>query len=330
MTVTQEKPRPGPAVFTADDPTVERLPDVVAHPAEAVPVPEPEAARPRRPGLVAVAIAAAVALIALGIGVDIAFLVDELLATSPVLGWLAVGVAGTLAVALVALIWRELRALARLGRIDELRRRTELAVTTGDAATADEALAALTRLYARRPEMAWALTRFGDRRDDVMDTADRLALFETDVLRPLDQQAVAAIAGTAQITAVFTAISPFATLDMLVTGWRNLALVRRLAGIYGGRPGLAGSIKLMRRVVLYMALTGGLEAGDSLAGHVLGGGVAAKLSARLGEGVVNGLLTARIGIAAIHFCRPLPFIRAPKPKIRDMAAAVVEELRKRM
>lgn len=246
------------------------------------------------------------------------------------LGWLAVGVAGTLAVALVALIWRELRALARLGRIDELRRRTELAVTTGDAATADEALAALTRLYARRPEMAWALTRFGDRRDDVMDTADRLALFETDVLRPLDQQAVAAIAGTAQITAVFTAISPFATLDMLVTGWRNLALVQRLAGIYGGRPGLAGSIKLMRRVVLYMALTGGLEAGDSLAGHVLGGGVAAKLSARLGEGVVNGLLTARIGIAAIHFCRPLPFIRAPKPKIRDMAAAVVEELRKRM
>lgn len=49
MTVTQEKPRPGPAVFTADDPTVERLPDVVAHPAEAVPVPEPEAATPRRP-----------------------------------------------------------------------------------------------------------------------------------------------------------------------------------------------------------------------------------------------------------------------------------------
>jgi putative membrane protein len=47
-----------------------------------------------------------------------------------------------------------------------------------------------------------------------------------------------------------------------------------------------------------------MAAGDSIVQQILGHGVAARLSARLGEGVVNGMLTARVGIAAIEVCRP--------------------------
>jgi putative membrane protein len=50
---------------------------------------------------------------------------------------------------------------------------------------------------------------------------------------------------------------------------------------------------------------------------VLGHGVAARLSARLGEGVINGILTARIGIAAIAVCRPVPFIATKGPSVSD-------------
>ena len=59
--------------------------------------------------------------------------------------------------------------------------------------------------------------------------------------------------------------------------------------------------------------------GDSLIQQVLGHGVAAKLSARLGEGVLNGLLTARLGLAAIEVARPLPFSALPKPALSDIA-----------
>jgi putative membrane protein len=45
--------------------------------------------------------------------------------------------------------------------------------------------------------------------------------------------------------------------------------------------------------------------------------VAARLSARLGEGVINGILTARIGIAAIAVCRPAPFIATKGPSVSD-------------
>jgi putative membrane protein len=63
-----------------------------------------------------------------------------------------------------------------------------------------------------------------------------------------------------------------------------------------------------------------MAAGDSLVQQLLGHGIAARLSARLGEGVVNGLLTARVGIAAIEVCRPLPFVNGRPPRLADVMA----------
>ncbi|MBV1868028.1 MAG: DUF697 domain-containing protein, partial [Marinosulfonomonas sp.] len=34
-----------------------------------------------------------------------------------------------------------------------------------------------------------------------------------------------------------------------------------------------------------------------------------------GEGVINGALTARVGVAAIEVCRPLPFHAAKRPSV---------------
>ncbi len=55
-------------------------------------------------------------------------------------------------------------------------------------------------------------------------------------------------------------------------------------------------IKLMRQVIAHLAITGGMAATDSLVQQMLGHGLAAKLSQRLGEGILNGLLTARLGL----------------------------------
>jgi putative membrane protein len=100
-------------------------------------------------------------------------------------------------------------------------------------------------------------------------------------------------------------------------------LVRRLADLYGARPGALGVLRLLRLTIAHLAVTGGVAATDSLIQQVLGHGVAAKLSARLGEGVLNGLLTARIGLAAIEVSRPLPFAALPKPTVSDLAGDLV-------
>ena len=75
---------------------------------------------------------------------------------------------------------------------------------------------------------------------------------------------------------------------------------------------------MFRLVLSHLALTGGMAAGDSLISQMLGHGVAARVSARLGEGVLNGLLTARLGLAAIEVTRPLPFAALPPPALNDL------------
>lgn len=269
-------------------------------------------------------------LFALALGVDAVLLVQQLASTSIALAGVAIALLAMAVGALAGLTIRELRAMARLRRIDDIRTTAEQAVAGDDRGAADSALAQLLKLYDRRPELAWGCARFREHRHDAIDADDGLVLFEREVLQPLDRQASAAIGRTAQMTAIFTAISPFVAVDILLTAWRNLALIRELASLYGGRPGLFGSIKLMRRVLVHLALTGGMEASEGLANEMLGGGVAAKISTRLGEGVINGLLTARVGIAAMRYCRPLPFLQAPKPTVRDMAARIASEVRSRV
>ena len=62
-----------------------------------------------------------------------------------------------------------------------------------------------------------------------------------------------------------------------------------------------------------------MAAGDSLVQQVLGHGLASRISARLGEGVLNGLLTARVGLSAMAVCRPLPFAVKSAPGVSDVA-----------
>ena len=106
-------------------------------------------------------------------------------------------------------------------------------------------------------------------------------------------------------------------LDIGFVLFESVRLIRLMAELYGARPGTIGLIKLTRDVLGHLAVTGTIAIGDDVIGQVVGHGLAAKLSTRLGEGVVNGLLTARIGLAAMDLCRPMPFIAARRPKIGE-------------
>jgi putative membrane protein len=62
-----------------------------------------------------------------------------------------------------------------------------------------------------------------------------------------------------------------------------------------------------------------MAAGDSLLQQIVGHGIASKISARMGEGVLNGLLTARVGLSALAVCRPAPFSVEKPPGLSDVA-----------
>ena len=98
----------------------------------------------------------------------------------------------------------------------------------------------------------------------------------------------------------------------------NIRMIRRIAEIYGGRSGTLGSWRLTRAVMSHLVATGAVAVGDDMLEPILGGGLLGKLSRRFGEGLVNGALTARVGVAAMEVCRPLPFRQKARPSVREI------------
>lgn len=266
------------------------------------------------------------ALFALVLSVAAWDFVTGLFTRNTALGWLAFALVALAVLAAALLALREALAFARLARLDGLRTRAEAAHAGADLKAARAVVAEMRALYARRAEAAWGLRRLDERAAEVMDADALLALAETEVLAPLDALARAEVEAAAARVAAVTAIVPMALADVAAALYSNLRMIRRLAEIYGGRAGAFGSWRLLRRVMTALLATGALALADDLVGSVAGGGMLSKLSRRFGEGVVNGALTARIGIAAMEACRPLPFRALDRPGVSALMAGALKGL----
>ncbi len=221
--------------------------------------------------------------------------------------------------ALAVLLAREVAGLFRQRRVARMHAAFAAARAADDRDAARVRLAELASLYAARPDTAAARAKIADLSREIIDGRDLIDIAERSLMHPLDERVQREIAAAAKRVSVVTAISPRALLDVIFVAAQAVRLIRRVAEIYGGRPGLLGFLRLARSVASHLAITGGMAVGDSLVQQVLGHGVAARLSARLGEGVLNGLLTARVGISAMAVCRPMPFAAAPQPGVNDVA-----------
>ncbi len=258
-------------------------------------------------------------LVLLGLGLSVTHLIEDLFARSEGLGFLGAGFAAAAALALIAIIARETYGLIRLATIEKLHRRAAEVLLSDDRNESRAVVADLLKIAHQNPRLARARSALSSHTDEIIDGADMIKLAERELMSPLDVEARRLVSSAAQRVSVVTAVSPRAVVDVLFVLAAALRLIRQLARLYGGRPGALGMISLARQVVAHLAITGGMAASDSLVQQVLGHGIAAKLSQRLGEGILNGLLTARLGLAAIDVTRPLPFTALPRPVLADLA-----------
>ncbi len=249
--------------------------------------------------------------------------VTDLLAQNLILGWIAFALVTLAALAALILALREWAAYIRLARLDSLRARAEAAHTAADLPEARRLVTALEQLYAARPETAWGRAKLAERQAEIMDADALLALAEREVMAPLDALARASVEGAARQVAMVTALVPLAFADVAMALVANLRMIRQIAQIYGGRAGSFGSLRLLRRVFASLLAAGALALSDDLIGSVAGGGVLSKLSRRFGEGVVNGALTARVGVAAMELCRPLPFRAVDRPAVSTLVSGAL-------
>ncbi len=223
------------------------------------------------------------------------FVADEF-ARSAGLGWAALAVTGAGFGLIGTGVWRELSGLFALSEVDHIRAGLESGEPRFIAAAAREWLEELPDGAALLPVV-----------QAMNDPDSMLALLRTQVVAGLQQRADAMGRTAAMQVFAATAAVPSPALDALVVAWRGIRLVREIAELHGLRPGLLGTMALLRRTAMSAA---GVAAADMaidaaaravlsnpllqhLAGDVAGAGVAAR----------RMVVLARAAAAA---CCPLP------------------------
>jgi putative membrane protein len=317
-----------PAAFRLDDPAVtsaEALELDALDPVEADALKAVETIAHRRRGVRwgAIALSTAGGLVSLTLGLALDSLVRGLFARTDWLGWIGLALVALFVAAVIAVVGREALGLLRLTRLAKLRLKADALAERGTRDEAAALLRQLLALYATRPDTAHARRLVAGHMAELMDGRDLLGLAERDLIAPLDVRAKALASAAARRVSVVTAVSPRAFFDVLNVLWESLRLIRRIAALYGGRPGALGLLRLLKAVLSHLAVTGSMAVGDTILQQFVGHGLAGRLSAKLGEGVVNGLMTARIGLSAIDVCRPLPFLAEERPRLKDLTGDLI-------
>jgi putative membrane protein len=294
-----------------------RLDFVPALSPEGESAPVPARRRPRSPAVIAIG---GFAVLVLGIiAIDLVSFVGGAFDRGTVIGIVATAVVATGTGG--ALYWFvcELRGLLRLRSAERLRRLIPSALTGELKRELDQAGAIL----ARDPLLRSAVAQYRGVLETHHTGGDALELFSRFVLTPADSLGQAAVRRAAAQAFAINAVSPTVLTDTLFFAARALRLIREIAEIYGQRPGIAGTLHLLRQLVGGAGLVGAVDIVGGILAQQLGGAVLEWLSANAAESAYAAQKMARLGIVAMALCRPVGFRPGEAPSLAGIVTGLI-------
>lgn len=226
----------------------------------------------------------------------------------------------------IGVVGREVISLRRLGRVEDLRVEGERLMTSEAHGQAEDFLRKVEKLYRDRPELDKPVWRFHDQASDALNDRERLELFAHTVFNPMDKAAYQVVKASGRDIAVLTALTPIGALDSMIVLVRTVSMMRSIAMLYGVRPGFTATVRLAKRGVRNIVIAGVGELVSHAAVETAGASLLRMLSAKAGQGAVNGLLAARIGLSIMQICRPLPFAEDELPSLQKLRAEIFKDL----
>jgi putative membrane protein len=266
-------------------------------------------------------------LLALMLVVDAYHFIAQQYASSFFLGTLFLGLTFAITGAVLTLTWRAYKNIQALRTVSALQKEGQDLMETDGYGGAMPYLNKVVQFYHQRPDVKARLERFYVTVNDTHHDREVCALFSTHVMKDIDRQAYRVVTQRSQETALMVMISQIALLDAILTLWRNVRMIRDVATLYGGRPGFLGSLSLISGVLQNLIYAGASEVVADGVAEIMGSSMLSVMSAQAAQGLGSGVLTARLGLHAIQICRPLPFAKEEKPRLKDIRKEIVSSLK---
>ncbi len=227
----------------------------------------------------------------------------------------------TLGSLLLAREWRLWRRLAKTRNWQQAHQRIHASIQYGEAERLCLDIAAVLPESTQQDVADWKAQKQAEHSDQEL-----LDLFELKVLSKADAKVRQQIHQASADAAMAVAVSPFALADMLLVMWRTSKLLRQMAETYGASLGQLRSLLLIKHLFATLLWAGSSELALDLGSDVLGAELTSKLSMRAGQGLIAGMLVARLGLAAQQLLRPLPLAKSQKLSLLDLSKALVRRL----
>ncbi|MCK6261818.1 YcjF family protein [Vibrio sp. ZSDE26] len=233
--------------------------------------------------------------------------IDTVMTAISASDWLALGWAGfiaTISALGIGAIGKELWKLRKLRHHFSTQEQSEAYLEQGGVGKAKvfcKELAAKSAISEENPHYDRWVNSVTDSHSD----AEVIELYESIVVSQFDEKAAEIVTKHASESAVLVAVSPLAAADMALVAWRNFTMINSLATLYGVELGYWSRLSLFKSVLTNMAAAGASELAIDASMDLLSMDLAGKLSARAGQGIGVGILSARVGLKAIALLRPI-------------------------
>lgn len=225
------------------------------------------------------------------------------------------------------LLWREWRLWRRLQQNSSWQRSAERIAQSVQYGEADALCLDIISQLPDTPMQQAAVRHWQEAAQPQHSDLEKLQLLDKLVLAPLDTQAKAIVWRAGTDTSLAVAVIPFALIDMVMVVWRSSRMVRQLAALYGAPVGQLRSLVMLKHALAAILWAGGSELALDMASDVMSSELTAKLSARAGQGVIAGLLVARLGNMAMQQLRPLPLAEKQRINVAKLSQSLIQRLR---
>lgn len=228
---------------------------------------------------------------------------------------------------LVVLAWRARAASRKLDLISRMQQRIRHAQRAHNqpSSLVPELAAEIDVLYQRSPLNASLREQLAA--VDASWSVAELAQGLNSWYGPLDQEAAQLIRRESVRTGIFIAASPYPALDLLLVAWRNIAMVERVADIYGLRLSAPARWHLYQLILRNIAFTTVTETMLDSVSQTWLSNILLQVGVRAGQGIGVALYSLRIGHQSMRLCRVVP---ESDPLIdRNIGKLVIDSVRNR-